>query len=113
MRVTGTLVLLAALAACSSDTGAGGDPKPEQSPNELPACSEVWVDGAVLSMNYLGCTNEDGSVEGAAGVECESGAGLFVTYQDRFFALSGGQITEATTDSDAYAEAYHACTVGS
>jgi hypothetical protein len=112
MRFVGTLALLALLTACSSDSGTSGAPQQEKSSGGLPSCSEVWVDGALLAVNYLGCTNEDGSTEGG-GVECESGTGQFVTHQDRFFALAGGQITEATSDSDAFAAAYHACHVGS
>jgi len=112
MRGVGILVLVALLTACSG--GSGDDtPEPSETSAGLPTCSQVWVDGTVLPANYLGCTNEDGTIEGEASVECESGSGRFVTYQDRFFALAGGQITEASTDSDAYATAYHECHVGS
>lgn len=74
-----------------------------------PSCGEVWVDGATLPAKYDGCVRPDGSIEAAVVYDCDSGIGRFTGYDDRFFALLGGKITEAGSDSPEYGAAYEEC----
>lgn len=111
------VLLVAVLAAGCSDEPAPdlltASPAPELTPQQsegpaLPSCDDVWVDGATLPVNYEGCMNGD-VIEAMASLDCDSGAEVFVTYQDRLFAFLGGPITEAGSDSPAYGKAYEEC----
>lgn len=112
------LAVIAALAltatGCSGDDngdtaeGSQGAPAPATAMSEYPACEDVWVDGETLPEDYEGCDN-GGTIEAAASIECDSGSGVFVTYQDQFHALLGGEITEAASSSEEYAAAYEEC----
>lgn len=97
-------------AGCSSDDS-GGEPESggEAAESGTPVCSDVWVDGGTLPEDYAGCENADGSIEAAATIKCDSGIGAFTTYQDEFFALLGGEITEAPSTSEEYSAAYEEC----
>lgn len=108
LAICAALALLAT--GCSGDdTGADDSGSAATAESGTPACSEVWIDGETLPGDYEGCTNDDGSIEAAATLECDSGIGTFATYQDEFFALLGGEITEAPSDSEEYAAAYEDC----
>lgn len=112
--------LIAALCACSNQDAApkADDPEPsvtitvpESSPPEgpdIPACDDVWKLGATLPADYDGCTWPDGAIESPVVYDCDSGIGKFTGYDDRFFALIGGKIGDAT-DQDAYGKAYAEC----
>jgi len=76
-----------------------------------PACDEIWVDGAQLPRNYRGCVAEGAEVKPEK-TTCSSGQ-IFVTYDDRFWAVTGGTISEGTSplvDDPDYAEDIGACT---
>lgn len=103
MRVIGCLLLAIALTACG-DKPDGNSPSGE---GDLPKCSDVWVNGETLPADYDGCAN-GGTTEAAVTIDCTDG-GEFTTYDDRFFAVLGGKITEADPDSESYTEAYNAC----
>lgn len=110
LAICAALALMAS--GCSSDDGetsAESDTATAPESSGTPACAEVWVDGETLPEDYEGCENEDGSIEAAATIECDSGIGTFATYQDEFFALLGGEITEAPSSSEEYAAAYEEC----
>lgn len=112
---TGLVVLLVPLAltvACGDDAGeTADDPGPGSSsapvsPSEsgtgtasasatptgpvLPACADVWVDGATLPGRYAGC-EADGVRVKAARRFCEFGRPL-ITYADSFYAVTTGVI---------------------
>lgn len=74
---------------------------------DLPACAQVWKDGATLPRDYEGCEGPT-TTELGAGIDCWNSPGL-MTYDDRFFALLGGEITEAPVGSEAYDQAYDEC----
>ncbi len=58
----------------------------------LPACAELWVDGADLPQPYKGCTEGETEVPADA-LGCSSGQKI-IRYQDRFYAVPGGLIRE-------------------
>lgn len=103
------LALLATGCSSSDETDAADNGSDTEASSSVPACSDIWVDGQTLPEDYDGCENDGGSIEAAATIECDSGIGTFATYQDEFFALLGGEITEAPSDSDEYAAAYEEC----
>lgn len=103
----GASVLVLALAGCASNSE-GSEESQAGSADDLPDCSEVWVDGETLDPEYSGC-QVDGQPELPSPVQCESGDQL-ISYDDAFFAAAGGEITEAPTDSSEYAAALEECT---
>lgn len=103
------LALLATGCSSSDDTDAADNGSGAETGSSVPACSDVWVNGQTLPEDYEGCMNGDDSMEAAVILECDSGIGSFAAYQDEFFALLGGEITEAPSDSDEYAAAYEEC----
>ncbi|HQR26559.1 MAG TPA: hypothetical protein PLP61_05915 [Nocardioides sp.] len=74
----------------------------------LPGCSEVWVDGGTLPADYRGCVGADDVLEVSEVRKCSSAEGSFVTF-DRFFALAGGPISDAGTESATYQQLYQQC----
>lgn len=97
------------LAGCSgSDDSSKGDDS-KSGDDAYPSCESVWVDGQTLPKNYEGCTSDPDTIEAPALLECDSGIGQFTSFDDRFFALLGGEITEAGPDSDEYSKAYDEC----
>jgi hypothetical protein len=75
----------------------------------LPACDEVWVDGARLPGRYRGCTT-DGAVVKPEVHRCSSGQRL-VTHADTFWAVAGAKIheTDGLKSDAAFKEAKLAC----
>lgn len=114
MRTRLAVIAVLALTAtgCSGDdngeTAEEGQDAPAAATSDYPACEDIWVEGETLPDDYEGCDN-DGAIEVAATIECDSGVGTFVTYQDEFHALLGGEITEAPSSSEEYAAAYEEC----
>jgi hypothetical protein len=98
-------LLALTVAACG---GGGEDAESAGTSGVMPDCSDVWVDGETLPEDYEGCTDGD-TIAAAVTIECDSGIGTFVTYDDRFHALLGDTVTEASTESDEYAKAYEDC----
>lgn len=95
-------------------TGCGVD---AQVPDSKPAgrtlpCSEVWSVGKSLPKDYEGCTQTDGTTEAAVSIKCEKG-GRLVTFDDKFWVVTPGQIRESRGDiaaDDDYLAALTACT---
>lgn len=108
-RLIGAAVLAIVLSGCSAPLKKHADSGDDSS---SPACTKVWQDGATLPKDYQGCTRPDGDLEAAVTIKCDSGEGTFTTYEDNYFALLGGTITKASSDSDAYAAAYAKCNAG-
>ena len=96
-----------ALAGCASDSE-GSEESQAGSADDLPECSEVWIDGESLDSEYSGCL-VDGQPSLPSFIPCESGD-QFVDYEEAYFAVVGGEITEASTDSAEYAAAFEECT---
>ncbi|MGZ8745221.1 MAG: hypothetical protein ACXWXO_20080 [Nocardioides sp.] len=110
MRTRGFLaaiVLPLALGACGGDdsTDTADDPAPTtsaaSSPSESPSdrpkspqCVDLWIAGAQLPRVYDGCFEDTERVK-PGGRYCEFGKPL-VTYDDRFYAVRGGRIAEAS-----------------
>lgn len=72
--------------------------------------------GETLPADYSGCMNEDGSLEAAVTRDCADGS-VFTGYQDRFWAVLGGEIKDAgkvdgTVDDPGYARDVAACSGG-
>lgn len=63
-------------------------------PADLPACAEVWQDGAKMPMRYAGCLDETGGVVKAEKSTCSSGQ-TFIRYDDRFWAIAGATVYKA------------------
>ncbi len=100
------LVLAATGVACTDQTESNESGTAGRA-DELGECADIWVDGEMLDGGYQGCT-VDGQPELPSIVTCESGD-QFTTYDDRFFAVLGGEIVEASTDSAEYTAAVEEC----
>ena len=93
---------LGGLSACGDDTSTTADdssPSASESTTEpagdhpdWPACDEVWVADADLPANYAGCLDGDTEVK-AEKHPCSFGLPI-VSYDDRFYAVTGKQINE-------------------
>lgn len=66
----------------------------EPAPPGTPECSEIWQDGHRVPRFYAGCADEGAYVKREA-IGCSSGQRM-VTYADRFYAVLGGDVHEAT-----------------
>ena len=111
-RVTPALVaVLLVVSGCGSDddgTAAGSSTSPsgaESAPSpggvDLPECSQVWVEGEQLPVDYEGCL-EDGAVLEGVVTDCV-GKGQLVQHQDQagattHFALTGRRIQSHSFD---------------
>ena len=123
--MTATAALL--LAGCTSGSDTGSDdaaPSPggvtasqpsAQPSSEVPpgpTCDDIWVAGQTLPDDYDTCT-VDGDVGSQDVVPCDDGSKL-VTFNDAFYAVTGGEIREPAEaplqDTDSYGDAYSACT---
>lgn len=111
--LTALAVLVLALSACSNgesddDTdNAGTITSVEDERASLPACADVWQDGATLPDDYDGCMEGDMLVV-AVTLDCTTGSG-FTTFEDRMFARMGGVIDEDDSDSPSYRKAWNDC----
>ncbi len=109
MRTRGLLAALAlplALAtACGDDSGttaedstpttSSSSPTASASAKEPdPQCTDVWRAGETLPRSYDGCYENDKRVK-PNGRYCEFGKPL-LTYDERFYAVRGGRIAEAS-----------------
>ncbi len=61
-----------------------------------PACETVWQVDATLPRTYRGCVDGSGALVPRDGLGCSSGQRL-VMHDDRFWAVLGGTIHEAST----------------
>lgn len=73
-------------------TACGEDTPPDKIGLEdvLPACSDVWVVGETLAVDYVGCLDR-GEVVVAVVEDCV-GDGKFTAYDDRLWATFGGKV---------------------
>jgi hypothetical protein len=60
----------------------------------LPACNNVWRTGQTLARNYNGCSKGD-TVVPPVFIDCTDRSSL-VTYDERFYAVTGKEITRIT-----------------
>jgi len=68
--------------------------RPNDAESALPDCQEVWIDGQQLAADYSGCRRGGRVVEPNLR-ECTNDAGnQLAIYDERFFAVLGGRITE-------------------
>jgi hypothetical protein len=104
-RSAGLVPALALAALCASGCGSdsaesGADASspaattPSASALAAAACSEVWKDGAQLPRSYRGCAEDDQLVKPDV-LGCSSGQRM-VRYADRYYAVYGGTVHEAT-----------------
>jgi len=120
-RLAVAALLLLPLAACGDETGAdsaGSDTSTaSESPSAsspsaggVPACADVWVDGATLPEQYAGCLDDSGEKVPADATQCATGARL-VTYDERFYAMTGHVVNDegSLADSTSYASAKASC----
>ena len=117
------LIALCAFGCGSSDStasdAAGTDPSgtPESSvgasptPVDGPDCASVWQEGATLPKSYRGCVDEAGALVERDTLGCSSGQRM-VSHADRYWAVLGGTIHEATgplADDPDYRAAVRSC----
>lgn len=103
------IVILSAAVAAVALVACRGDGSNGFSIEDLPKCSEVWVEGKTLPANYHGCT-DGGDITTSLIIDC-IGDLKFTTY-DRFHAFLGGTITKAGPNSQENLGALSACTQG-
>ncbi|MGN0062670.1 MAG: hypothetical protein ACI379_00390 [Nocardioides sp.] len=103
------------LASCGTEESSSAG-SPEETPTTtspasgLPACDEVWVEGADLPRAYEGCESADGPVEPEV-VQCSSGQRI-VLYADAYWAVRGHLIKHAPDglkDDPGYADTMQSC----
>ena len=103
-----------ALSGCGDDEDSGGSGDSGADViSGTPACSEVWFAGGTLPEGYDGCERVDGNLEAAVVQECTDGS-EFTGFDDRYWAVLGGEIKDAgapdaTTDDPEYQADYEAC----
>lgn len=78
-------------------------------PADAPDCADVWASGARLPNGYKGCVAGEQYVR-ADTLSCSSGQGI-VKYDDRFWAVRGGTISQADDiyESDVYLDSVARC----
>ena len=122
------LLLALSLTACGGDdsepesaSDSTSEAQPSETPSETPteeatedeepamaACEDLWVLGEKLPEDYDGCMRPDDSMEAPVVYDCDSGTGKFTGYDDKFYALLGGKIGDATNEAE-YGAAYDEC----
>lgn len=107
--VVAVVVLLAVASCASPDRGSVARDSTEERPPGLADCSDQWVQGRRLPVTYEGCLLGNGDPVPADSQPCESGDSTFVVYDHRYFALLGGQVTQASDSSSAYNLAFAKC----
>lgn len=84
----------------AAGTDPTGSPAPSISessaPADGPACDSVWQEGATLPRSYRGCVDGSGTLVPRDALGCSSGQRM-VSHADRYYAVLGGTIHEATT----------------
>lgn len=115
-RALGVAALVAVLAACGTETDGSGADEPTSTPTAsetsdtgLPACSEIWVDGQDLPLDYEAC-EEGGEVVKPETWTCGFGRPM-VTHADRFYAMPGNRVNDVgdLATSAQYKRAKRAC----
>lgn len=76
-----------------------GSTSPSDPAADLPACQDVWKKGAKLPRSYAGC-QDAGEVVARDALGCSSGQKM-VRYDDRFWAVLGGEIHRADSSLNA------------
>lgn len=78
-------------------------------PANAPDCADVWTNAARLPNGYKGCVADEEYVR-ADTLSCSSGQGI-VKYDDRFWAVRGGTISQADDiyESDVYLDSVARC----
>ena len=104
-RLLLTCVALAATLTACADSTPVVTPKGET----LPACDEVWVAGQTLPGDYEGCSDDEGVLMVSEVKKCTSIDGSFTTFGARYFAMLGGEVSDAGQTSPEYDQAYTAC----
>ncbi len=107
-RTLGLCALVLALTgvACS-DQSENNESGTAGRADELGECADIWIDGETLDAGYQGCTIEGRPMLPNV-VTCESGD-QFTTFDGQFFGVLGGEITEASADSEEYTAAIEEC----
>lgn len=81
----------------SPSATASASPSPEV-PADAPACEQVWQDGERLPRGYRGCVDA-GTYVPSDVIGCSSGQRL-VRHADRWYAVLGGTVHEASSPLD-------------
>lgn len=71
-------------------------PESSESSVDGPACDTVWQVDKTLPRTYQGCVDAAGALERRNVLGCSSGQRL-VSHDDRYWAVLGGTIHEAST----------------
>lgn len=105
------------IAACGTDNGESDDssasePASSSASSEttgLPQCSDVWVDGQDLPLDYEACA-EDGRAVKPVSRMCGFGRPM-VEHDGRFYAMPGNRINDMgdLSTSQQYKQAKRAC----
>lgn len=116
-RVAGVVCVAFLIGACGTDTGRSDDssasePASSSTASEasgLPECSEVWVDGQDLPLDYKACSEDGQKVEPVSRM-CGFGRPM-VEHDGRFYAMPGNRINDMgdLSTSKQYKQAKRAC----
>ncbi|GAB6983938.1 hypothetical protein [Nocardioides pyridinolyticus] len=80
----------------ASSPPATSDSTPGSTPADRPACETVWQVDETLPRTYRGCVDSTGTLVPRDALGCSSGQRL-VRHDDRFWAVLGGTIHEASS----------------
>ena len=83
-------------ASRTPDEPATSDSTTGSAPAQGPACETVWQVDETLPRTYRGCVDSTGTLVPRDALGCSSGQRL-VMHDDRFWAVLGGTIHEAST----------------
>lgn len=92
-----------------ADDSTSGAPTAAPS-SDLPACADVWQEGADLPKGYKGCSVDGAAVE-TERLSCSSGQRIYL-YDDHFWAVRGHVISYAKDGlqkDSAYADVVYSC----
>jgi hypothetical protein len=116
-RAAAAVSVALVIAACGTDDGQSDDssasePTSGSSSSEtagLPECSDVWVDGQDLPLDYEACS-EDGKTVKPVSRMCGFGRPM-VEHDGRFYAMPGNRINDMgdLSTSKQYQQAKSAC----
>ena len=111
---TATLALLGACGDSASDKMPAADDAASDTPtvpsSDLPACSDVWQEGADLPKKYKGCSVDGEAVE-TERVSCSSGQRIYL-YDDHYWAVRGHVISfaeDGLTEDAKYTDVMYSC----
>ena len=112
MRILEKLAVLSVTCLALAGCGGGGNGSESPVASSSPQCAAVWLVGKTIDKDYDGCLDDADTLVAAIKTNCTDGSEL-TTYDDRYWAVLGGEVKDAgtigTAASSDYASDLAAC----